>query len=149
MAISCFTACEPGSSADRFGRSAQTIIGGAVDGDDPGVVAFVQDGYPYCSGTLVVPRVVLTAAHCLNGAAPRNVFMGVAPSLGGAFIDVLDYRVPPRFDPTTLENDVGVVLLAEASAHPSWPLLPTPMDATFVGMNVRLVGFWISQHHAF
>src|ERR1051325_3591223 len=41
----------------------------------------VNGNFPMCSGTLIAPNVVLTAAHCLHGKNPNN--MTVVPGRDG------------------------------------------------------------------
>jgi hypothetical protein len=62
---------------------AQAIVGGADDPGDPAVVALVVAG-GQCSGVVVAPRVVVTAAHCALPGVGRTDgiadFGPVAPS---------------------------------------------------------------------
>ena len=112
------------------------ITMGTPDSGDPAVVAVMQHGGVFCSGTLIAPRVVLTAAHCIAGA--DGVALGERPvqSVRG----ILDRRIHPQFDLPTLSNDVGLLLLDQPVDAPAAPLLGA-MDASFVGRAIRLVGY--------
>src|ERR1700722_15740530 len=55
-----------GAPGERVGAVSQAIIGGSVDTADTAVVAVMDpSSSTLCSGTLVAPSVVLTAAHCV------------------------------------------------------------------------------------
>lgn len=100
---------------------AGAITYGEIDGTNhPNVGALVRevDGEKdwFCSGALVSSTVFLTAGHCTESAARRGLatlfvtFDPVFDADGGTFYEG-DYYTHPNYNPNTLENDVGVVVL--------------------------------------
>jgi len=62
-----------------------------------------------CSGTIIGPRAVLTAAHCLDGGATEiRVWLGVGEEYIAA-----SFAYHPQFDTNSLQFDAGVVLMGE------------------------------------
>jgi len=111
----------------------------------------------FCSGTLIAPDVVATAAHCLDAVSPSvlHVFFGndVSQSQGqvGVHVGAAEvmphplYEGEPRF-----EYDIGLVRLdgaAPVDATPI-PILPAGMDltATDEGTPVEFVGFGQTEY---
>lgn len=152
-------ACEGAS-----GVAAQPIVRGEVDGGDPAVVAVntldvdcQRAGVPACTGALVAPDVVLTAAHCVGELPPEAFGVLVGPTadpgrgelgegLEGAFFRVAAVRMHPGFDATTLANDVALLRLeGEAPGAPARrPGAPLD-DEALAGTAARVVGFGLAD----
>jgi secreted trypsin-like serine protease len=82
---------------------------------------FLGDGtpIPHCSGTLIEETVFLTAGHCTQAftdAGVTNVWVTFDPVFDpdtSILIPAASFATHPDFDPNTLFDDVGVVILAE------------------------------------
>lgn len=127
------------------GTARAQIIGGAETDGDLGVVALTDGtGEPYCTGTLVSPHVVVTAGHCVFFAPPRYVFVGSSAGEGGNFLDPAEAYAIDVFDSNTLENDLGVVILAEDPPGGATPY-KLSRRAPVVGELARFVGYGYTE----
>ncbi|RMH42355.1 MAG: hypothetical protein D6689_08405 [Deltaproteobacteria bacterium] len=141
-----------GVDADR-GRHPAPIVGGAADADHPSVVALVARRAAcasaerlVCSGTLVGPRAVLTAAHCLNElrAQELEAIVGDDVAAPAAVLAVWDAFVHPDYDPLAEPDasyDAALVVLEAAPDVPVAPLPSGPIAELAAGTPVRVVGF--------
>jgi hypothetical protein len=137
---------DPRPTESTASRS-EAITNGTPTTGDLGVAALMEGGALLCTATLVAPRVLLTAAHCLADGAMPTAFFGAAPQGdAGASIAVIATRVHPAFDPTTLANDVAMALLAQdaPAGATAWPLPAAPLGSSSVGLSLRLVGFGLT-----
>ena len=110
------------------------------DTSDPAVIALLNaQGQLVCTGAIIAPHTVLTAAHCL-GQKPLTLqaFFGNVLGDGGTTIAVTDARAHPQFDPGA--NDVALLTLAEPAPPPPLGFAPA-LDGSVVGASVKVVGF--------
>jgi uncharacterized protein (TIGR03382 family) len=138
-------ACADRPPTDRIVSS---ILAGVDDNDDPGVVGLVFEGTIACSGTLIGPRIVLTAAHCVATRTPEEVFFGPSLAIGGEKIAVADVRIHPDFAAAVFNHDLALVLLTQAASATPWPIVTSPLDDSWIGRSVRIVGFGTSDRTA-
>ena len=141
-ALALPSSCGGGGAPSAISESASAITNGAPTHGDLGVAALVKGGALVCSATLVAPRVLLTAAHCVPDGAPPDAVFG-ATLASGTVLHIIAVKRHPSFDETKLTDDVAMALLDDtppAGAKP-WPLATTALDARSVGLALRLVGF--------
>jgi len=140
-----------GDPAVPIAESRAPIVGGVAAPGEAAAVALVarriacdeREPMLLCSGALVAPDLVLTAAHCLAAfgeAGQYEVFFGAAlPPLGeGRFVRVARAWSHPAYEAESHAFDVALLRLARGVEVPPYELhaaVPQP------GAAARAVGF--------
>jgi hypothetical protein len=110
-----------------------------------------------CTGTVVAPRVILTAGHCVEDIESNSIVepAEIAVATGVSNLtkipranvsEVVQVLAYPNFDPTRLQGDAGLLILAAPVAAPPLPLA-TIADAALYdpGDELTIAGWGIDD----
>jgi len=126
--LACVACSSDGGNADDGGVAVdfEPIIGGTLANSYPEAAYLNIDlstagGYA-CSGTLIAPRVVLTAGHCVDGHTNFEVYAGGAyrQSTSSAVYDWNENGVETV---NHAHHDIGLVFLSEPVTLTTYPTL--------------------------
>lgn len=134
-------------------QNREEIVGGVTNTGDPAVVALVVGGsgqyQEYCTGTLIGPRTILTAAHCINvyGAQyPYFANFGTYASQPTQSVKIIAQFADPLYSRSGTSHDFGVLQLATAVTNVApIGMNAAPLNASFIGKPIRHVGFGVTS----
>lgn len=155
----CGAAPEAEPVDESVAESTDAIVRGKTDHGHPAVVAldiFNEDGSEtLCTGAVYAKKAVVTAAHCLQNAVLVLVYTG-----NDFFVDFDElgndpatwvhwrmsesFEMHPKYDPDTLNADIGVVYIDRAFPFRPLPLALREINHRYVGDKVEIVGYGAS-----
>ena len=130
---------------------ASAMVGGAPPSDSglgASVITIIGSGGTFCSGALVAPDLVLSAAHCIRGGTDYKIVLYDAqkqPELR----DVRRVAVHPKFSASGIAShrataDVALLQLAAPLAKPV-AALGLPNEPIAAGQNFVVAGIGVTR----
>ena len=153
LLVAALAACG-GVIDDPSSSSAEPIINGQADATHSAVVALIYQGEQFCTGTLITPRAILTAGHCLEESgyppARMSAFFGQKVGGSGTTIPVASGAAHPSWYVASNGApiyDVAVLLLTKDA-----PVTPMAWQSTalpnIVGKSTKMVGYGVTNAYS-
>ncbi|TDG43944.1 hypothetical protein AWZ03_009641 [Drosophila navojoa] len=100
------------------------IVGGTPTsiGSFPWQISLQRNGGHSCGGSIYNSRIIVTAAHCLQGVSASSLKVRAGSTYwnsGGSLIQVAAFRNHEGYNPNTMVNDIAVIRLSSALSFSS------------------------------
>jgi secreted trypsin-like serine protease len=156
-AILALALCAPAGASASGGAQASIIGGSPASTAQFPYLAYIEAGNKHsgfaCTGTVVAPRVVLTAAHCAEDVETGTfskpgeyaVAIGVANPKQASpenVFAVTETHVFPSFDPGVVHGDAAVLILSRPTTAPPLALAGAADAALYEGGASVSVAGW-------
>lgn len=139
LAMVGIVACSGQSSVNDIERTSAPIINGMLDPGDPAVVRITFGSI--CTGVLVSPHVILTAAHCVSGrSGPWKACFGEMCASGGMTVTTTMGIADPAYRHGETHDQAVLILPTAPPGVPPVPLNRTTLTPAMAG-RARIVGF--------
>ncbi|HYX38136.1 MAG TPA: trypsin-like serine protease [Oligoflexus sp.] len=154
LGLSCLTVGLLSCSASEPQDSQSKIYGGVKTkaGEWLSTVALVSNGRMFCTGTAISPKVIITAAHCIQGSNPSRIGVYVGEGNEGGRVTAQYTAVKLNYSPKYSRdiegwNDIAYLVLDKPLDLPEMAYIPVLTDADETdavlqtGLDSYLVGF--------
>lgn len=144
----------PTSEKPRYNTAKQAIINGVKNLAHPAVGSLTANKRSFCTGTLIAPRVVVTAAHCIDAfdqvrgqtlafridiPINQNEYRSIFPG-----IDVANTKKHPQYSnqQTSIQNDIAIVILTTPIfSVPVVPWNTLKADTAWIKQQALFMGY--------
>lgn len=102
----------------------------------PWIVSLQRLGAHFCGGSIISATRILSAAHCTVGVPPTSISIRAGSTnnlAGGQLIGVSQVHNHPQYNPSTINNDICVVVINS-------PLNLAPAGVAIIPMPVQGAG---------
>ncbi len=146
---------KPSSEETKLGSLQQKIVNGIKNQAYPAVGSLTGNKTTFCTGTLIAPKVVITAAHCVDAFTRlrgqtlafridipfnQNEYRTIYPG-----IDIANSKKHPQYsgqNKTPITNDIAVVILTTPIfVVPSMPFNTKKADTSWLGKQALFMGY--------